>query len=211
MTASPLSWSGLAGAREEVRRRWPSVYDLPVVRKRFPFLAGFLKPDSRLLEVGAAERPFEERLKESFPKVAIRTLDIDPNGRHDFHSLDEVKEVFDLVVAWEVIEHLSLDEIPGWLAGLKRVTAPGGKLVLSTPNVFRPAQYWKDATHLTPLVYTDLGALLTLAGFQVTCMHRTYHGSWLQYAMVRCSPPGLLLRLWSLDFAQSIVDVATPR
>ena len=124
-----IPWSALATEREKVRRRWPAVFDLPVVRRRFPFLAGHLKDGARLLEVGAAERPFDDRLKASFPKLVHRTLDIDPAGGHDFHSLDEItagKETFDLVVAWEVIEHLPLEEIPGWL-GLK-VTAPGGRL-----------------------------------------------------------------------------------
>lgn len=208
---SPLSWRALSGAREEVRRRYPSVFGLPVVRRRFPFLAGFLKPDSRLLEAGAAERPFDRRLKAAFPGVVHRTLDVDPAGSHDFRSLDEVKEAFDLVVAWEVIEHLPLEEIPGWLAGLKRVTAPGGRLILSTPNIFRSGQYWRDATHRTPLAYTDLGALLILAGFEVLSLHRTYTGSTIQYGLVRCSPPALLLRLWNIDFAQSIVAVAAPR
>ncbi len=206
-----IPWSELARAREEIRRRWPSVFDLPVVRKRFPFLASHLKDGGRLLEVGAAERPFDDRLKASFPTLIHKTLDIDPAGGHDFRALDEVKESFDLVVAWEVIEHLSLEEIGPWLEGLRRVLAPGGRLVLSTPNVFRPGQYWKDATHRTPLVYTDLGALLILAGFQVPSLHRTYHGSWLQYALVRHSPAGRILRLWNLDYAQSVVAVATPR
>ena len=208
---SAISWSELSRAREEVRQRWREVYDLPLVRKRFPFLASFLKPEGKLLEVGAAERPFDERLKEAFPRLVHKTLDVDPSGRYDFQNLDEVSETFDTVVAWEVIEHLPLEAIPGWLAELKRVTASGGRVILSTPNVYRPGQYWKDVTHRTPLAYTELGALLLMAGFQVASMHRTYTGSALQYALVRGSPPGLLFRLWSLDFAQSVVAVATPR
>jgi 2-polyprenyl-3-methyl-5-hydroxy-6-metoxy-1,4-benzoquinol methylase len=140
-----------------------------------------------------------------------KTLDIDPSGRYDFQNLDEVAETFDTVVAWEVIEHLPLEAIPGWLAELKRVMAPGGRVILSTPNVYRPGQYWKDASHRTPLAYTELGALLILAGFEVLSLHRTYHGSWLQYALLRWSPPGLLLPLWDLDFAQSVVAVAQAR
>ena len=209
-----IPWSELARAREAVRRRWPSVFDLPVVRRRFPFLAGYLRTDGRLLEVGAAERPFDDRLKTAFPGLIHKTLDIDPASGHDFHSLDEVstaKESFDLIVAWEVIEHLPLEEIPGWLSALKRATAPGGRLILSTPNVFRPGQYWKDLTHRTPIVYTDLGALLLMAGFELESMHRTWHGSWLQHFLVRWSPPGLLLRLWNLDYALSVVAVARVR
>ena len=202
----------MSRAREAVRLRWPSVTCLPVVRKRFPFLASFLKPEDRLLEVGAAERPFDERMKAAFPKLTHRTLDIDPDGRHDFRSLDEIKESFDLVVAWEVIEHLPIGEIPGWLAGLKRVLAPGGRLILSTPNVFRPGQYWKDATHKTPLAYAELGAFLILAGFELASMHRTYTGSTLQYWLLRIGcPRGSVPSLLGIDFAQSVVAVATPR
>ncbi len=212
MTAPPpCSWRELSRAREAVRLRYPGVSSLPVVRRRFPFLASFLRDGGRLLEVGAAERPFDARLKAAFPALVHRTLDIDPGGAHDFRSLEEVRETFDCVLAWEVIEHLPLDGIPGWLAGLRRVLAPGGRLILSTPNVFRPGQYWKDASHRTPLAYTELGALLILADFDVVSMHRTFHGSWLQHALVRWSPPGFLLPLWGLDYAQSVVAVASPR
>ena len=212
MTAAPsFSWRELSRAREEVRLRYPRVSSLPVVRRRFPFLASFLRDGGHLLEVGAAERPFDARLKATFPALVHRTLDIDPEGTHDFRSLEEIQETFDCVLAWEVIEHLPMEEIPGWLAGLRRVLAPGGRLIVSTPNVFRPGQYWKDASHRTSLAYAELGALLALSGFEVVSLHRTYHGSWLQYALVRWSPPGLLLPLWDLDFAQSVVAVAQPR
>ena len=210
MSAPVQAWGELAHAREGIRRRWPSVFDLPVVRRRWPFLAGFLRPDSRVLEVGAAERPFDGRLREAFPAAVHRTLDIDPGGSHDYRSLDEVEGRYDLVLAWEVIEHLPLGEIPGWLAGLGKVTAPGGRLVVSTPNVFRPGQYWLDATHLTPLAYAELGGLVTLAGFEVASMHRTYHASALQYALRRgLAEP--LHRLMGVDYARSVLAVATPR
>ena len=198
---SSIPWGELSRAREEVRSRWREVYDLPVVRKRFPFLASFLRPEGRLLEVGAAERPFDGRLKEAFPGLTHKTLDIDPSGRYDFQNLDEVAETFDAVVAWEVIEHLGIETIPGWLAELKRVTAPGGRVILSTPNVYRPGQYWKDATHKTPLAYTELGALLILAGFKVVSMHRTCHDSLLLlplHGMVGTDP------------ALSVAEVAEP-
>ncbi len=204
-----IPWSELARAREEVRRRWPSVFHLPVVPRRFPFLASFLREDSRLLEVGAAERPFDDRLKRDFPGVVHRTLDIDPAGGHDFRSLEEAaasKQAFDLIVAWEVIEHLPLEAIPGWLAGLRKVAVPGGKLILSTPNVFRPGQYHLDCTHRTPLAWQELGALVLMAGFELESMHRTRHRSAAESVLGLALDP--LRRALGVDDARSVVAVA---
>jgi len=41
---------------------------------------------------------------------------------------------FDLIVAFEIIEHIQPEETDSFLADMKKALTPGGKLVLSTPN-----------------------------------------------------------------------------
>src|SRR4029453_7290007 len=63
-------------------------------------------------------------------------------GRHRAHNLeyraqnlerlDEVQDVFDLVVSFQVIEHVP-DPV-GFLRGLAGRVAPGGELIVTTPN-----------------------------------------------------------------------------
>jgi SAM-dependent methyltransferase len=46
----------------------------------------------------------------------------------------DLKRTFDTVFAGEIIEHL--DNVHGFLTSVRRHLAPGGRLVLTTPNVF---------------------------------------------------------------------------
>lgn len=93
----------------------------------------------------------------------------------------ELGRKFDTIIAGEIIEHL---ENPGlFLLNLKRHLAPGGTLVLSTPNPFYQAQTWKIWRYGRPMVHEDhtnwqdpitLTNLLNRTGFEV------FDGCWIQ-------------------------------
>ena len=55
--------------------------------------------------------------------------------------------------------------------------APEGALVVSTPNVFCPGRFLRDATHVTPYAWDELGGALLLAGFEVEGLYRVVPGS----------------------------------
>lgn len=48
----------------------------------------------------------------------------------------ELDSEFDLTVCFQAIEHM--DDLDHFVGQLKKVTAKGGKILISTPNVFRP-------------------------------------------------------------------------
>lgn len=52
----------------------------------------------------------------------------------DVLTLSKLGRRFDLVTAFEVIEHIPSEQTDSFLKGLKAVLAPGGTLLLSTPN-----------------------------------------------------------------------------
>jgi SAM-dependent methyltransferase len=57
----------------------------------------------------------------------------------------------DLVVCFDVFEHLSHDTCAQWFAQIRRVLKPGGRLIGHVPNGLSPfagAVYWGDLTHL---------------------------------------------------------------
>lgn len=57
----------------------------------------------------------------------------------------------DLVVCFDVFEHLSHDTCAQWFAQIRRVLRPGGRLIGHVPNGLSPfagAVYWGDLTHL---------------------------------------------------------------
>lgn len=57
----------------------------------------------------------------------------------------------DLVVCFDVFEHLSHDTCAQWFAQIHRVLKPGGRLIGHVPNGLSPfagSVYWGDLTHL---------------------------------------------------------------
>jgi SAM-dependent methyltransferase len=108
----------------------------------------------RVLDVGFANNPdgLHAALRERFPDVwgidrneeAVRALGLPKTSVADAQDFD-LGQTFDTVVAGEVIEHL---EDPGrFLAAARRHLAPGGQVVLSTPQPFaliNIAYAWKN-------------------------------------------------------------------
>jgi hypothetical protein len=84
---------------------------------------------------------------------------------------------------------------------------PGGRLILTTPNVFNPSRYWRDATHKVAYCYDELAGLLIAHGFRVRVMYRTYSDAFLRY-LFRIYVMAPLHRYLGIDFAKSILVVA---
>ncbi len=67
-------------------------------------------------------------------------------------ALAELQDAsLDLVVCFDVFEHLSHDTCGQWFAQIRRVLKPGGRLIGLVPNGLSPfagAVYWVDLTHL---------------------------------------------------------------
>jgi 2-polyprenyl-3-methyl-5-hydroxy-6-metoxy-1,4-benzoquinol methylase len=78
------------------------------------------------------------------------------NGDHYLKANAEdfdFKRTFDVVVAFDLIEHLSN---PGlFLACCKRHLKPGGKIILTTPNAFNLFSLAEKITHREPNVNPD--------------------------------------------------------
>jgi len=93
---------------------------------------------------------------------------------------------FDVVTMWHSLEHVHhpLDI----LREAYRVLAPGGKLVVATPNIESLPYYWfgqswfgldlpRHLTHFTPKTLRDM---LSTAGFVVESVRMLRHSDWLR-------------------------------
>jgi 2-polyprenyl-3-methyl-5-hydroxy-6-metoxy-1,4-benzoquinol methylase len=204
---SEFSWSTLYRLRKEAARRFGPLYSLPIVKRASGILLDAARSGDRILEVGAGDRRMRAKLERAHGGVHYESLDVDPQGDHDYGSLSEVTGPYDLVFAFEVVEHLPVDDIVPWLSALCQRTRRGGTLLLSTPNTYYPPAYLRDATHRTPLCYDELSALCAASGWQVERVMRVYHEP-VHRTLVRRYLFGWLFRLLGLDFAKQIVLLA---
>ena len=202
-----MQWGEQLQWRHEVHKRYPEIWDLRVVRKRLPFLLAQMKDGEAVLEIGAFDRRLGERLQRFYPRVRYKSLDIDTTYPHDYSSIEEVRETFDVILLFEVIEHLHLEEGRKMVGAIHPLLNPGGRLILSTPNLYAPGQYWKDATHLTPYHHEELGGLLLSQRFEIIEMCRAFHESWVTF-WTKAYLFFPLFKLLGIDFAKSIFVVA---
>jgi len=102
-----------------------------------------------------------------------------------------LEERFDLLVAGELIEHLSN---PGrFLSGLRRIAAPGAALFLSTPNPFAARQLGKVVRRGRPAVHED-----HVAWYDPLVLGRLCRASgWTPVECAWVEPRGLLRGGWA--------------
>jgi len=202
-----FSWSKLFEYRDQIHDRYPEIWDLKILRKRFPLMVKTIQECEKVLDIGASNRNLQERLKRHFPKLIYKSMDVDREQFHDFYGLEEIRESFDVIFLFEVIEHLSLEEGVHLLKRAYELLDEGGRLILTTPNVFNPSRFWRDATHKVAYCYDELGGLLLAQGFSITAMYRTYNDVFHRY-FFRVFVMASVHRYLGIDFAKSILVVA---
>ena len=202
-----VSWSKLFEYRDLIHARYPEIWDLKILRKRFPLMLKTIQVGEKVLDIGASNRNLQERLKRHYPTLIYKSMDIDREQFHDFYSLEEIRESFDVVFLFEVIEHLDLEEGVQLIKKIYGFLNEGGRLILTTPNVFNPSRFWRDATHKVAYCYDELGGLLLAHGFQIKAMYRTYSDAFHRY-LFRLYVMAPLHRYLGIDFAKSILVIA---
>jgi len=136
------------------------------VASHYRFAAEAVRDGESVLDVGAHDRRLLRHIERCARGVTYRSLDIDPTHEHDYRDLAEVERRFDVIAVIEVVEHLSLGELIALLERCAELLEPGGRLVVSTPNVDHPTWFWRDPTHRTPLRHTELVGILHSAGLE---------------------------------------------
>lgn len=199
-------WSDLFTHREAIHTKFPEVWGIPLVKKRSHILRKFLRDGMRLLDVGAGAKGVRGEIEDLGIHVNYKSMDVDKTLRHDYYDLDDITERFDVITMFEVIEHISLEEGLETLKKLSSLVRDGGLIILSTPNIFNPARYMRDSTHQTFYAYDELCGFLSIAGFEVRNVYRSYNDAFHRYVF-KVYLMGWLFRLLGIDYAYSIFVV----
>ena len=205
-----IDWSQLIDGRDQIHERYPKIWDVKLIKRPSWLVQKHLKPNMRILDVGAGDRRMERRVKEAYPDIRYKSMDIDHRTSHDYYALADIDERFDLILLFEVIEHLELEEGVKMLHRVSELLAEGGKVIISTPNIFNPSRFWIDATHKVAYHYEELGGILLSQGFEVLGVYRTFNASVPKYCL-RLTLFYPLHRILNVDFAKSIVILAQKR
>jgi SAM-dependent methyltransferase len=196
-------WLRFHERKSEVHRAHPSVWSIPVLRKRARLLDGLLRPGARVLDIGAGSRTWESKVRAAAPGVEYRSFDQDRGTHQDYHDLAEVEPGFDLVLLIEVLEHLAFEDGLALLERILTLLSPGGRVLLTTPNTAHPTQYWQDPTHRTPWAYDFLGAALLELGYRDLRYFRTFHAKLPRFLAARALAR-ILMGWTGLDYAGTI-------
>lgn len=90
------------------------------------------------------------------------------------------EQQYDLITAWEVIEHIKIETLYQFLCNIAKALKPGGKFCFSTPDFFDPLarsiDFWSMAPgeHISVLSRAFLEPLLQRAGLRIL---EEYHES----------------------------------
>src|ERR1043166_1077562 len=183
------------------------ILKLPIIRDYREPLAKFLRPDMKMLDIGANDRSLKDHLDHRLDfQVFYKSMDVDRSHSHDFYSLEEIRGTFDAVSCFEVVEHMT----PGMALEIfqrgHQLLNPKGRIFVSTPNVYHPMSFWSDSTHITPFRIRHLAGWLATAGFTRFWGYRVCNLNWKRrwrYWRYRG-----LLKFLNLDFAPGILVVA---
>ena len=202
-----VPWSRLYAARREIQKRYRRIWDVPIAKRYSKVLFDLGRDGAAVLEIGAGTKGLAERIAMQWPQASYKSLDIDRTQEHDFHSLEEITGEYDFVCMFDVLEHVRPEEAYRILSRSREVLKPGGMLCATTPNTFHPPTFLRDATHITPWCYDELGALALMAGFRVEHLYRLYNDNLTGRLVHR-----LLLypvhKALDIDFAKQIMIVA---
>lgn len=159
---------------------------------RWGFASRYVKKGMNVLDVGCGQDlPFLRSLGGANPNtvpgsyvgVDLNKIKDVPNRKwatvldqfnfiENYEDLELDYGLFDIIVNFEVFEHIELQLSRGLLKGMRELLAPGGKLIFSTPvysDSFKMAR-----NHINELRKDEVEAELKAAGFKIVEQYGTF-------------------------------------
>lgn len=161
-------WDNYFHASNEDRRYFSREFrDFSLAGKRIleigygsgALLAWFAEQGAEVAGVEITQRSLEEARQRGL------------NVYTDIASAQTAERPFDLIVAFDVLEHLSIDAILALLQDVKKALSANGSMLIRVPNGRSPwglANQYGDLTHITVLSDLRLNQLALETGFRLS-------------------------------------------
>ncbi len=165
-----------------------------------------------ILEIGPGNGFLARSLREKFgPAIAAYyAFDRDASVAGPFvlvPSIEQLSDRIDIVIAAEVIEHMTADEFySSILEPLRDKLADDACFAISTPNALAPGGIARDFTHVQRYPWYDLYAVVRLAFSEVDVFRIHYVFSYRR--LLALLPRFVLCFLLELEWCDSLVCVA---
>lgn len=200
-----FQWSKIAHYRKYQKGLPSSIWKVPIITDNIKLIMHIVKNGDKILDIGAHSRSLKSQFKNYGRQITYKSMDIDKSLPHDYYSLDEIKEKFNVIFCLEVIEHMVAGAGMEMFSKIYELLKSDGKLVISTPNIYHPVVFREDPTHITPWGYEDLVGTLISLGFKEV---KIYRFASRRAAFGRSNPKRIIKR-WlcynlGLDFAKKI-------
>jgi hypothetical protein len=120
---------------------------------------------SRMLDFGSGDQSLRKKFLAAGYAGSYETLDVSPEFPTTYRLASEISGPFDAVICLEVIEHMPLEEGLALRERLLSWVAPGGWIIISTPNpgcISSP--FARDETHVHVYPLHDLLTWALAAG-----------------------------------------------
>lgn len=198
-----FQWSKIAHYRKYQKGLPSSIWKVPIITDNIKFIVNIvkIKNGDKILDIGAHNRSLQSQFKNYGRQITYKSMDIDKSLPHDYYSLDEIKDKFDVIICLEVIEHMPAEAGVKMLTKIYKLLRPGGRFIMSTPNIYHPVVFRTDPTHITPYGYQDLAGILLSLKFEGL---RIYRISSFKPGIRRLIK-GRLTKYFKIDFAKRIL------
>lgn len=201
-----FSYAEMFDARMACVRRFGSVFDLPVIEDIYSGLPDLL--EGRLLDFGAGPKSLKNYMSARFPGLSYFSLDADPAYGCDFRCLEDIPDThrFSLIIANQVLEHLTLEDGLAVVQQLAGMMESGGFFFATVPNTAHPNRFISNCDHKTYLSYVDLQYLCSSARLEIVGLYRYSKRrprGWLETFLA-----AKIGAIYRMDWADSIAVVA---
>jgi 2-polyprenyl-3-methyl-5-hydroxy-6-metoxy-1,4-benzoquinol methylase len=200
-----IDWGRIKQGRDSVKGLFPRILKIPIIPDAKEKVYELIPDNGTILDVGAHDRKLGTYLHKRSKSLTYKSLDTDKKLQHDFYSLDDITEEFDVIVLFEVIEHLDPEDAIELLIRLYQLLKEGGSLVVSTPNIFHPTIFWRDCTHKTGFRYNELAGIMSSVGCRNLEVYRISKVTLKEKLLFTFYRP--LLSLLNMDFVGRILVI----